>query len=170
MRREHWLCLTILGLLVGGLGGPAQAGPQDKPLPSFLAPPPPHMPIGVPGTTVGPQITLPPGTTIVVPPAPPQPAVSASILSSSGGCADCQRPQLGPGRDGKWYPGQRICDAFTRYYYNQFEPRCGTDGCLMPIGCSNLYLEWIFAFGSCRQYHGAGTAAPPFFVNPPAKP
>jgi len=32
--------------------------------------------------------------------------------------------------------------------------RCEPDGCPTPIGCGNLYSEFKFVFGSCRQFFG----------------
>src|SRR5262245_17656827 len=178
MRREHWSVLTFVWLGILSTSPAAQAGPRDN-LPSFvpppsLVPPPPHVP-PPPCPAVGQPFTLPPGTAIIVPPPGEPPAASAPAApppaqSWRSGCPDCERPNPGSWRDGKWYPGQRICVGVTRLYYNHFEPKCGTDGCLMPLGCSNLHLEYFFIFGSCRQFHGTGTAAPPSFIHPNAKP
>jgi hypothetical protein len=32
---------------------------------------------------------------------------------------------------------------------------CAPDGCPKPIGCGNVWTEWKFIFGSCRQYFGS---------------
>jgi hypothetical protein len=31
---------------------------------------------------------------------------------------------------------------------------CAPDGCPTPLGCGNCYTDFIFVFGSCRQFFG----------------
>jgi hypothetical protein len=83
------------------------------------------------------------------------------------GCTDCERNQPGS-RHGKH--DSYLHQLAGRCYFNWIEPLCGTDGCLSPIGCSNFHIEFVWLFGSCRQFFGTGTAAPPSLLPLPPQP
>jgi hypothetical protein len=173
MRRMHLLgpLAICVGLWTSAARIEAAAPANQPPLPpppSFTQPasaptpnatlPAPAAGTPAPNPNVGPQIVLPPGTTIIVPPAPgaapAQPAAANPLANTSGGCAECNKRGLGS------RIAPRLTGGIHHIYNSIFELNGGIDGCLMPIGCSNIFDEYAFIFGSCRQYHGNGTASP----------
>jgi hypothetical protein len=141
--RKHWLQLAALGVVLLTAGRLQAADPVP---PANT----PCLPVMVPS---------PQGWVL----SPSPPAVSLTIAPHDGSfmlpgrdeCAECAA---------KHSSKHGVC---SRFYYRFIEQDCGPVGCPWPVGCSNFHLECLHLFGSCRQFFGTGSAAPPSLISPP---
>ena len=94
----------------------------------------------IPAPDAMPSATAPPPAFVPPPPGP------APLAASSCPDGSCDRPPGGSHRGlfgGTWW-------------YDHIRAPYGVP---TPLGCGNLWTEYKFVFGSCRQYFGTGQAS-----------